>query len=88
MPYSSNNISREEMLTWAAKHYPGVKIRIRVSTNKKAEARDKKTGELLAAETSMFKLKKAMKTDGFKAKLKGVQAGFGFETAVFQGKGY
>ena len=88
MPYSPDNLSREEMLIWAAKHYPDVKIRIRVSTNKKAEARDKKTGELLAAETSMFKLREVMKTDEFKANFKNVQSGFGFETAVFQGEGY
>lgn len=88
MPYSPDNLSREEMLAWATKHYPGVKIRSRVSTNKKAEARDRRTGELLAAETSMYKLREVMKTDGFKANFKSAQAGFGFETAVFQGEGY
>ena len=76
------------MLTWAAKHYPGVKIRVRVSTNKNAEARDKTTGELLAAETSMFKLKEVMKTEKFKSQFNNVQSGFGFETAIFEGAGY
>ena len=86
MPYSPDNLSREEMLIWAAEHFPGVKIRSRVSTNKKAEARDKKTGELLAAETSMFKLREVMKTDAFKAKLKRAQAGLDSRQLYFKGK--
>jgi hypothetical protein len=88
MPYSPNNLSREEMLDWAKERFPDVKIRTRLSTNGKAEARHKTTGELLAAETSMFKLKKAMETKNFKAKLERARSGFGFNTATFKGKGY
>ena len=86
--YSPNNLSRQEMISWAAEHFPEVKIRSRLSTNKRAEARCQKTGELLAAETSMFKLKQFMKTDKFKQQLKRAHSGFGFATAIFQGKGY
>lgn len=88
MVYSPNNLSKEEMVSWAAKHYPEVKIRSRVSTNKMAEALCRKTGEPLAAETSMYKLREFMKTDKFKKRLKQAQGGFGFATAVFKGAGY
>lgn len=87
MVYSPDNLSAEELITWTEEHFPEVRIRRRIFTNKNAEARHAKTGHLLASATSMFKLKKIMETDEFKNKLK-CSVGFGFETAVFKGEGY
>lgn len=88
MTYVPENLSRKELLDWAAEKFPEVKIKARLSTNKFAEARHKKTGELLAKETSMHKLKEAMLTADFAKRLRIAQSGFGFNTAVFDGKGY
>jgi len=89
MAYREDWLSGQELLEWGLKHFPEVKIRVRLETNNYAEARVKSDGTLLAFFTSNRALKDYMETKAFKDLLRmKTGSSFGFETAIFEGDGY
>lgn len=88
MVYIDDWLSREDLIAWAEKNFPEVKIKSRKDTNNYAEARLKSDGTLLAFCTSNRALKNFMDEETFARILKVKKSQFGFETATFEGDGY
>jgi len=89
MVYSENNLEENEIKKWCKEHFPEIVIKARKLNNKYAQARYRKTGDLLVETTSNFKLKQRMEGKEFKEKLRQIKSSeFGFETAIFKGAGY
>lgn len=88
MSYRKDWLSGEDLVAWASKNYPEVKIRKRHEKNNYAEARLLKTGILISKFTSNRSLKDHMETEQFKRKLRIAKKCFGIGTAVFKGFGY